>query len=548
MPKRNVMSFNILIRGFVQIGDLGRECKVFDEMDERNMASWNMMIIGLTQFELNHKALSLFTEMYGLSLGYLAGAFTLGSVLRECGNLKDLNKERQLINLFGFLGLTPTGYMALVSELMKWMGEIKPKLKSTVVAVFIASEASSSIPGVVWIYSGVLRTMVFANTVKVMEDVTTILTGAELECFYYHSDSSLEEHIKNLLDFQQEGGVFVCTDVQHVVLTFQMFHMLFRTGLECFCYHSESSLEERTKNLLDFQQEGGVFVCTDAAAHGIDILNVSHVIQSTTDHDLTEVILKNDTGSRHITKLSAGANAITDVVINAARRCHRRDTRRVRHDRVVSQEFEDCKSEDNGIFSVSKTSTSSWMSTIRRGIERGFNGLTGLIRKLLLVPSLSSSLGKDSGSSRNKILDPEESFLQFWKKIFVLACMIPVAIDPLFLDIHIIDNKRKCIDLDRTLRIPISILRSVTDLFCVYHIILQFRTGFIAPSSRVFGRGELIDDPSLIAKRYFSSYLIIDILAVLPLPQIMIFIITPNINRPITLVTKEQLDIVILAK
>ncbi|PHT32591.1 hypothetical protein CQW23_28928 [Capsicum baccatum] len=126
--------------------------------------------------------------------------------------------------------------------------------------------------------------------------------------------------------------------------------------------------------------------------------------------------------------------------------------------------------------------------------------------------------------------------------------MIPVAIDPLFLYIHIIDNKRKCIDLDRTLRIPISILRSVTDLFCVYHIILQFRTGFIAPSSRVFGRGELIEDPSLIAKRYFSSYLIIDILAVLPLPQIMIFIITPNMNRPITLVTKEQLDIVILAK
>lgn len=50
-------------------------------------------------------------------------------------------------------------------------------------------------------------------------------------------------------------------------------------GIECFCYHSNSSLEERTKNLISFQQKGGVFVCTDAAARGLDVPNVSHVIQ-----------------------------------------------------------------------------------------------------------------------------------------------------------------------------------------------------------------------------------------------------------------------------
>ncbi|KAM3282497.1 hypothetical protein P3S67_026142 [Capsicum chacoense] len=203
---------------------------------------------------------------------------------------------------------------------------------------------------------------------------------------------------------------------------------------------------------------------------------------------------------------------------------------------------------NNGMFSVRKTSISSRMSTIRRGIERGFDGTSGLIRKLLLIHSLSSSLRKVSGSSRNKILDPQEPFLQFWNKIFVLACIISVAIDPLFLYILVIDSKKKCIDLDHTLRIPISILRSVTDLFYVYHIVLQFRTGFIAPSSQVFGRGELIEDPYLIAKRYFSSYFFIDILAVLPLPQIVLFIITPNMNRPISLATKELLEIVILAQ
>ncbi|KAL3330933.1 hypothetical protein AABB24_034642 [Solanum stoloniferum] len=40
------------------------------------------------------------------------------------------------------------GHVALVSELMRRLGETKPQLKSTVVAVFIASEENSSIPGV----------------------------------------------------------------------------------------------------------------------------------------------------------------------------------------------------------------------------------------------------------------------------------------------------------------------------------------------------------------------------------------------------------------
>ncbi|KAL0538966.1 hypothetical protein IC582_023138 [Cucumis melo] len=76
---------------------------------------------------------------------------------------------------------------------------------------------------------GVIRTMVFANTVETVEAVANILLGA---------------------------------------------------GKECFRYHKDRSLEERSKILADFREEGGVFVCTDAAARGVDIPNVSHVIQA----------------------------------------------------------------------------------------------------------------------------------------------------------------------------------------------------------------------------------------------------------------------------
>lgn len=76
--------------------------------------------------------------------------------------------------------------------------------------------------------SGVVRTMVFVNTVEAAEAVATILMGA---------------------------------------------------GVECLRYHRDVSLEERTDNITAFQENSGVFVCTDAAARGLDVPNVSHVIQ-----------------------------------------------------------------------------------------------------------------------------------------------------------------------------------------------------------------------------------------------------------------------------
>lgn len=50
-------------------------------------------------------------------------------------------------------------------------------------------------------------------------------------------------------------------------------------GIECLRYHKNCTLDERAQTLVDFHEKGGVLVCTDAAARGVDIPNVSHVIQ-----------------------------------------------------------------------------------------------------------------------------------------------------------------------------------------------------------------------------------------------------------------------------
>ncbi|XP_057457411.1 DEAD-box ATP-dependent RNA helicase 22 isoform X2 [Lotus japonicus] len=56
--------------------------------------------------------------------------------------------------------------------------------------------------------------------------------------------------------------------------------ILLRSGIECLLYHKNCTLEERAQTLVDFHEKGGVLVCTDAAARGVDIPNVLHVIQA----------------------------------------------------------------------------------------------------------------------------------------------------------------------------------------------------------------------------------------------------------------------------
>ncbi|XP_049405985.1 cyclic nucleotide-gated ion channel 1-like [Solanum stenotomum] len=222
--------------------------------------------------------------------------------------------------------------------------------------------------------------------------------------------------------------------------------------------------------------------------------------------------------------------------------------------------FEDRKSEQSSFsidhkssstnrpFHVRKPSASSLMRSVKRRIERGSERISSR-RKPVRVHRVTDKLTKDqSVASNKKVLDPQGRFLQKWNKVSILVCVFAVSLDPLFFYISVIDNKNKCLDLDKTLKITACVLRSITDIFYVFHIILKFRTGFIAPSSRVYGRGELIEDSSAIAKRYLLSYFIVDAVAVLPLPQIVILFIAPNVNGSIALVTKEMLKIVIFAQ
>ncbi|KAH9646549.1 Cyclic nucleotide-gated ion channel 1 [Citrus sinensis] len=191
-----------------------------------------------------------------------------------------------------------------------------------------------------------------------------------------------------------------------------------------------------------------------------------------------------------------------------------------------------------------RTTINSVPAKFQGGFESGSERFKR-IKRTLKYCSFNSFVNKGLGSGK-KVLDPQGAFLQKWNKIFVLSCVIAVSLDPLFFYVPVINGDRKCVDLDKKMETTASVLRSFTDIFYIFHIILQFRTGFIAPSSRVFGRGVLVEDTWLIAKKYMSSHFLVDILAVLPLPQVVILIIIPNMGGSEVVNTKNLLKFVVL--
>lgn len=186
---------------------------------------------------------------------------------------------------------------------------------------------------------------------------------------------------------------------------------------------------------------------------------------------------------------------------------------------------------------------SSTSEKFQRGYEFG-SGRIKDIRKSWKSCSFTTMLAKVLRSEK-RVLDPQGPFLQKWNKIFVLSCILAVSLDPLFYYVPIIDDDQKCLSYDRKMEITATVLRSFTDIFYILHIIFQFSTGFIAPDSRVFGRGVLVEDTLAIAKKYIVSYFLIDILAVLPLPQVVIWIVIPRLRGWRSLNTKNLLKFVV---
>ncbi|KAM7459668.1 hypothetical protein LguiA_036662 [Lonicera macranthoides] len=130
---------------------------------------------------------------------------------------------------------------------------------------------------------------------------------------------------------------------------------------------------------------------------------------------------------------------------------------------------------------------------------------------------------------RKQILDPGSEIILQWNRIFLFSCLVALFVDPLFFYLPSVENNgdSSCMMTDMNLGIIVTCFRTVADILYALQIIIKFRTAYVSPSSRVFGRGELVMDPMEIAKRYLKTEFLMDFIAALPLPQIVIWFIIP---------------------
>lgn len=120
-----------------------------------------------------------------------------------------------------------------------------------------------------------------------------------------------------------------------------------------------------------------------------------------------------------------------------------------------------------------------------------------------------------------QILDPGSDIVRKWNYIFLIACISSLFLDPLYLLLPTVSTQNYCLTMNLGMRVVVTFWRSVVDIFSFMHIFMKFRMAYVAPSSRVFGKGELVTHPRKIAFRYLKSEFIFDLAAALPLPQVI---------------------------
>lgn len=122
-------------------------------------------------------------------------------------------------------------------------------------------------------------------------------------------------------------------------------------------------------------------------------------------------------------------------------------------------------------------------------------------------------------SSIKKPIEGNLLFLHLWNDVLVMLCVLATLLDPLFCYILVVDKEKNCIEFDNKLKVTVVVLRSLVDFGYILLIVFHFRIGYTAPNDANSGR------LCTLARRYLLSYLTVDILAVLPLPQVWTIIL-----------------------
>ncbi|KAK9673282.1 hypothetical protein RND81_12G157800 [Saponaria officinalis] len=95
MPYRDVIVWNLMVRGFCKIGDVDTGLRLFRQMRERSIVSWNSMISDLEKCGRDREALNLYREMQDNG-AYRPNEATVVTVLPVCARLGEISVGKWL--------------------------------------------------------------------------------------------------------------------------------------------------------------------------------------------------------------------------------------------------------------------------------------------------------------------------------------------------------------------------------------------------------------------------------------------------------------------
>ncbi|PKI34264.1 hypothetical protein CRG98_045363 [Punica granatum] len=92
IPKRNVVSWNVMLDGYAKCGDMGLARALFESMPERDVVSWSSLIDRYVKAKEYSEAMALFERMR--AVGPRANDVTMVSVLSACAHLGAIERGR----------------------------------------------------------------------------------------------------------------------------------------------------------------------------------------------------------------------------------------------------------------------------------------------------------------------------------------------------------------------------------------------------------------------------------------------------------------------
>nr|GEW06366.1 pentatricopeptide repeat-containing protein At2g13600 [Tanacetum cinerariifolium] len=88
MPERNVFSWNTVLASLTNTGRLDEARKVFSQMGITDQCSWNSMVSGFGKYDRFKESVEFFVRMHGE--GFVLNQYSYGSVLKSCAGLRDV--------------------------------------------------------------------------------------------------------------------------------------------------------------------------------------------------------------------------------------------------------------------------------------------------------------------------------------------------------------------------------------------------------------------------------------------------------------------------